>query len=291
MGILNTGCFSHAVSLSRLALYFLSGLGALLLVIGALFFADLGRLERSITTSNKKLAQQELSEAVTLLEQQARAIGARVADWDEARQQIADPAYYALWRNSRAMTAGILPASTEGIELYDLSGKGFTRAFDVNKAAMPYRLQKADLAVRFRKDASHDALYYFFPIYADSTYQQQIGFGGLKLDFAKELNLLRRFRYVDLASIRVALNDDKFHRIDTLVEAMTYRTLPVREITELKSLIFCKPGSQDAHKPLQVGTLNDEALTVNLGEAVRSTLKGVCLGALDSSKCADQDAL
>ena len=123
----------------------------------------MARLERSITASNKKLAQQELTEAVTLLAQQARAIGAKVADWDEARQQIVDPAYYALWRNSRAMTAGILPASTVGIELYDLSGKGFSRAFDVEKSAMPSQLNQTDLAVLFRKDERHDALYYFFP--------------------------------------------------------------------------------------------------------------------------------
>ena len=53
MGILNTGFFSQPVSLSRLALYFLTGLGVLLLVVGALFFTDLARLERSITTSTK----------------------------------------------------------------------------------------------------------------------------------------------------------------------------------------------------------------------------------------------
>lgn len=238
MAILNTGFFHNPVSLSRLALFFLGGLGILLLLFGALFFTDLARLERSITASNKKLAQLELTEAVTLLELQARAIGAKVADWDEARQQIVDPAYYALWRNSRAMTAGILPASTLGIELYDLDGKGFSRASDVKKSAMPPRVNKRDLRVLFRKDEGQDALYYFFPIYADISHQQQIGFGGLKLDFAQELNLLRRFRYVDLGSIQVAINDDKFHRIHTLVEVMTYRTLPVREITELKSLIF-----------------------------------------------------
>ena len=238
MTILGARLFSKPVPLTRLALYFLAGVGVLLFLIGALFFTDLSRLEHSIATSNEKLAQQELAEALTLLEQQARATGVKVADWDEVRQQFADPAYYAYWRNSRAMTAGILPVSAVGIELYDLNGKGLSRKPAAGEAAMPARIDKTELAVWYRKDHGHDHLYYFFPIYLDGAHQQPMGFGGLKLDFVQELNALRRFRYADLASIRVAINDDKFHPISTLAEAMTYQALPAQEITEFKSLIF-----------------------------------------------------
>lgn len=237
MTILGARFLSNPVSLTRLALYFLAGVGVLLFLIGALFFTDLSQLEQRVANGNEKLAQQEIAEALTLLEQRTRAIGAKVADWDEARQQIADPAYYAHWRNSRALTVGILPASADGVELYDVSGKGFSREPGAGEAAMPARIDKADLAVWYRKDHGHDHLYYFFPVYADSTHQQPMGFGGLKLDFVDELNSLRRFRYADLASIRVAINDDKFYRMDTLADAMTYQTLPAQEITEFKSLI------------------------------------------------------
>src|ERR1700733_9227699 len=48
----------------------------------------------------------------------------------------------------------------------------------------------------------------------------------------------------------------------------------------LGSIIFCKPGSQDPHKPLQIGALNNEAFAVNLGKAVRAALERICLGAL-----------
>ena len=235
---MRTAFFTKPISLSHLALYFLTGLGVLLLLIGTLFFSDLKRLENSITTSNKKSAQLELAEALTLLEQQAQALGSKIADWDEVRQQIADPAYYALWRNSRAMTAGILPASTDGIALYDLNGKGFSREYASDEAAMPAQISKSHLRVWYRKDHGHEHLYYFFPIYADSTHQQQIGFGGIKLDFIQELNSLRRFRYVDLASVKVSIRDDRFYPISALVGAMAYKTLPAREVSEFKSLIF-----------------------------------------------------
>lgn len=235
---MSAGVFSKPVSLTRLALYFLTGICVLLFLVGTLFFAELSRLEASFVSSNQKSAQAELAEALTLLEQQAKVIGARVADWDEARQQITDPAYYSLWRNSRAMTAGILPASADGIELYDLNGYGFSHASASGEAAMPIRIHKAHMGVWYRKDHGHDHLYYFFPMYADSTYQQQIGFGGVKLDFMEELNTLRRFRYVDLHSIRVGIKDEAFHRIDGLLPALKYRTLPAREINEIKSLIF-----------------------------------------------------
>lgn len=230
--------FSKPVSLTRLALYFLTGICVLLLLVGALFFAELSRLETRFALSNEKLAQAELSEAIMLLEQQAKLTGSRIADWDEARQQIIDPAYYALWRNSRAMTAGILPASADGIELYDLNGHGFSHASAPGEAAMPTRIHKANTGVWSRRDHGHNHLYYFFPIYADNSYQQQIGFGGVKLDFIDELNTLRRFRYVDLHSIKVAIKDESFHPIASLVRALNYRTLPAHEINEIKSLIF-----------------------------------------------------
>lgn len=235
---MNAWFFPKPVSLTRLALYFLSGVCVLLLLVGTLFFTELSRLEASVAESNEKSAQAELAEALMLLEQQARLIGAKVADWDEARQQIADPAYYSLWRNSRAMTAGILPASADGIELYDLNGNGFSRVSAANEAAMPTRIHKAHFGVWYRKDHGHDHLYYFFPVYADSTQQQPIGFGGVKLDFIQELNTLRRFRYVDLHSIAVSVNDEMFRPLDSLVPALEYRTRPTREINEIKSLVL-----------------------------------------------------
>jgi diguanylate cyclase (GGDEF)-like protein len=238
MTILGLRLFTKPVSLTRLALYFLAGVGVLLLLIGALFFTDLSRLEHHIAQTNKQLAQQELVQVLALLEHQTQLTGAKIADWDEARLQIADPAYYALWRNSRAMTAGILPATTDGLELYDLSGKGFSREPVAGVAGMPVKIHKSDLRVWYRKDHGHDHLYYFFPVYIDSTQHQLIGFGGLKLNFLDELKSLRRFRYADMASIRVGINDDKFHPLNGVASAMIYQTLPTQEITEFKALIF-----------------------------------------------------
>ena len=234
---MRTVFFNKPISLSHLALYFLTGVGVLLLLIGTLFFSDLKRLENSISASYKKSAQLELIEALALLGQQTRALGDKIADWDEVRQQFADPAYYALWRNSRAMTAGMLPASAVGITLYDLNGKSFSRDSD-GESAMPVQISRNHLKVWYRKDRGHEHLYYFFPVYADLTHQQQIGFGGIKLDFTQELNSLRRFRYADLPSVKTSIHDDRFYPIGTLVNAMTYKTLPAREISEFKSLIF-----------------------------------------------------
>lgn len=230
--------FAKPVSLTRLALYFLSGICVLLLLVGALFFTEFSRLEKRFAHSNERSAQAELAEALAVLDRQARALGARVADWDEVRQQISDPAYYSLWRNSRALNAGILPPSTDGIELYDLNGKGFSHASAGGEAAMPTHINKSSTRVWYRRDHGHAHLYYFFPIYADSAQQQQIGYGGLKLDFIDELNSLRRFRYLDLHSIKVAIQDEAFHPLDSLVKKMTYRILPSREIPEIKTLIF-----------------------------------------------------
>lgn len=235
---MHTVKLTKPISLSRLALYFLTGVGVLLLLIGALFFNDLKQLERRVAASNQKLAQQELAEAMGLLEQHARAVGAKVADWDEVKQQISDPEYYALWRNARAMSAGMLPPSADGVALYDNAGYAFSRDIPKSKSAMPARIDNASLGTWYRKDHSYEHLYHFFPVYSDNTQQQQIGFGGVKLDFAVELKALRRFRYVDLDSIKVAIQDNRFHPVPTLANAMTYRTLPAHELIEFKSLIF-----------------------------------------------------
>ncbi|MHB8916020.1 MAG: hypothetical protein ACYC4K_09450, partial [Thiobacillus sp.] len=230
--------FTKPTSLSRLALYFLTGVGVLLFLIGTLFFNDLRQLERRVASGNQNLAKQELIEAMSLLQQQAQTIGAKIADWDEVRQQINDPEYYALWRNSRAMTAGVLPASADGIALYDNAGNSFSRDTVENEGTMPARINSRSTAVWYRKDHNHEHLYYFFPVFADITKQQQIGIGGIKLDFVQELKTLRRFRYVDLDSIKVVIHNDRYYPVQTLVNTMTYKTVPAQELNEFKSLIF-----------------------------------------------------
>lgn len=235
---MSIGQFTKPISLSRLALYFLTGVGVLLFLIATLFFNDLRQLERRVASGNQNLAKQELAEAMSLLQQQAQTIGARIADWDEVRQQINGPEYYALWRNSRAMTAGILPATADGIALYDNAGNSFSRDNAESEGAMPARINSRSMGVWYRKDHSHEHLYYFFPVFADNTRQQQIGIGGIKLDFVQELKTLRRFRYVDLASIKVAIQDNKYYPVQTLVNEMTYQTLPAQELKEFKSLLF-----------------------------------------------------
>src|SRR4030065_165658 len=86
-----------------LALFFV--MVATLGVLAAFVFHDTARLKERIEQSDEKLARQELTEAIALLTQQVEGFAQALTQWDEARQQLDNPVYYAYWRNSRARVA------------------------------------------------------------------------------------------------------------------------------------------------------------------------------------------
>jgi diguanylate cyclase (GGDEF)-like protein len=219
-----------------LALFFV--LVAALGVLAVLVFHDTARLKEEIAESDEKLARQELSEAIALLRQRAESTAEDLMQWDEARQQLENPTYYAYWRNSRALTGGVLPVTEtlDGVDLYDAKGRNLLAAAS-GEASMPAQITRQDMQPFLIRHNGHDHLLFFFPFYQDAARTHMIGYAGLKFDFLGELSQLRKFRYLDLASVRVGAREGERIPLQNIVPVLKFRTVANPEMRAHEKII------------------------------------------------------
>lgn len=226
------------VSLARLTFFFLACITLIFIITSSVFFANISRIEKNFAANSEKLARQELTEALVLMENHMLAVKAAVASWDETRQQLEDPTYYAYWRNSRILSSGLLSPSTDAIELYDIQGQTLSKEKREGDADMPTQIKQDDLRLVIVSQQGHDHFVLFFPIFSDTEQRHHIGYGGLKLDFHDELRMLRRFLYVDMASVRLTSKDGNPLSLKQVIQNIDFKTQPSTEIEAFKSLIY-----------------------------------------------------
>ncbi len=207
-----------------------------LAVLAAFVLHDTTRLKETIGLTEEKLAQQELEEAISLLNARAKNTAAALMAWDEARQQLEDPMYYGYWRNSRALSAGVIPETLDAVDLYDLEGKNLTTAHS-GEATMPLKINVKDPRPFLEHQDQHDHLYYFYPFYQSLDQVHLLGYMGLKFDLQEELARLRKFRYLDLKSLNIKASEGQHIPLDKLVSALQFKTVDNPETRALEKLI------------------------------------------------------
>src|SRR5512139_3774014 len=216
------------------ALFFV--LVAALSMLAALVFHDTAQLKRQIAESDEKLARQELSEAIVLLTRQAESTAQALAQWDEARQQLENPIYYAYWRNSRALASGVLPETLDAVDLYDARGRNLS-VTTKGEATMPVQLSRRDMQPFLMRQNAHDHVYFFYPFYQDEARTHLIGYAGIKSDLLRELLQLRKFRYLDLGSVSLKAREGERIPLQDIVPYMQFRTVPNPETHALEKII------------------------------------------------------
>lgn len=207
-----------------------------LMVLAAFVFHDTARLKEQIEQSDERLARQELDEAIALLTQQAESAARALTQWDEARQQLENPVYYAYWRNVRALAAGVLPETLDAVDLYDSRGR-ILSAVAMGEASMPPHIDTQNMQPFLMHEYGHDHLFFFFPVYRDAAETQLIGYAGFKFDFRTEIERLRKFRYLDLASVRIVASEGERIPLQGVVSALQFRTVANPEIRALEQLV------------------------------------------------------
>ncbi|MHB1144856.1 MAG: putative bifunctional diguanylate cyclase/phosphodiesterase [Thiobacillus sp.] len=217
-----------------LALFFV--MLAALAILAVFVFYDAARLKEQIEQSDGKLAQKELTEAISLLNQRAENTARALTQWDEARQKLENPVYYAYWRNSRALAAGVLPETLDAVDLYDSRGD-ILLAVGTREASMPSHVDTQNMQPFLMHEYGHDHLFFFFPFYRDAAETRLIGYAGFKFDFRAEIERLRKFRYLDLASVRVVAREGERIPLQGVVSALQFRTVANPEMRALEQLI------------------------------------------------------
>ena len=225
--------------IAHYALLLLFLLLMLLGVFAAFVLHDTTRLKEQIAQSDEKLARQELDEVMALLTQQAEQAAETLMQWDEARQQLENPVYYSYWRNSRALAVGMLPDTLDGVDLYDLQGRNLNGSVvTAGEGNMPERIATQNLKPFLMHEYGHDHQYFFFPFYLDAAHTHLIGYMGFKFDFMRQLMQLRKFRYLDMDTVRVGLREGERIPLNGIVSAMQFQTVANPEMRALEKLII-----------------------------------------------------
>jgi len=225
------------LSIAHYALgFFLVLASGLAMLLGVIMY-DMSHLKAQIIESDRKLAQQELAEAVALLIAHGETVAQTLAQWDEARLQLENATYYGYWRNSRALAAGILPDSIDSLDLYDRDGRNLSKVEAADETHMPPQISSEEMQPALVHGKSHDHLYFFLPVHQDSKRSHLLGYAGLKFDFLVELQSLRKFRYADLASIHVTAKEGTRILADDIVSHLEFETIPNPEVREVEKIM------------------------------------------------------
>lgn len=209
---------------------------AALAILAVAVLHDTARLKEEIGRSDAKLARQELEEAITLLTERARGAARSLTAWDEARQQLENPVYYGYWRNSRALSAGVIPDTVDALDLYRSDGKNLSTA-PPGEMLMPASIDPARLQPYMMQESGHASVYYFFPFYQGPESGELLGYVGFKFDLRDELSELRKFRYLDRDSVRSVAREGGRVPLGNIVAKLEFRIVSNPEMRALERII------------------------------------------------------
>lgn len=223
------------LSIGRLAFLYLALSGLMLLALGLYFMQEVGQTRRKFQAYEDMAARHELHEAMQVVLGRMHAMGDSLAQWDETRQQLFYPEYYILWRDERVRSSGMLASPAASVALYDKAGHILPGTN--NPHAMPRSIPgKAPLTL-FLEEAGHPHLYYYVPVHADTGATLLLGYLGLRLDFRRELELARAYRYADLTSLRIAWPPGKTLEAGQLLQHLQVSAQPNPQLQDFQQLL------------------------------------------------------
>ena len=224
-------------SIAQYAIGFSVLLGLVLLSISSWTLNALNRADQQITAANQQAAQTELNEAIAEVRHKAERSAHEIANWDETRQQLANPVYYVYWRTSRIRESGLIPNAIEAVELYGTNKKAVSTPTATSQ--MPVAIPDHPIpGALIGRDTDKILFYYFFPIYADESQQLLLGYGGLKMDFMAELDRLHGFRNIDLHSVRLDMPAQHYLNTAQTLTAIRYAPLKNPASDALRDIIL-----------------------------------------------------
>ena len=198
----------HApVSIKQIALGFITSLLVMMILIAGFAAYQTRSVTQGLKQANHDAARSELAAAVERLLRRTENQAEKLSHWDETRQQLILPEYYAYWRDQRVYESGMLPSRFTRTVLYTASGKLLAPSPREHRfpAGIPAEVVPHEPTSWLVNDGGAIAMYQSFPVYSDEGRQTQLGVGLLRLDFLPELLRQADFRFVNKDSVGLAL--------------------------------------------------------------------------------------
>ena len=215
-----------AISIKQIALAFITGLLVLVSLIGGFAAYQTRAVTHSLEQHNQNAARSELSTAVQRLLNQTGEQAAKLANWDETRQQLVLPEYYSYWRDQRVYESGMLPTRFVRVALYTPAGALLapSPAKITLPASLPAGLPQQPSGWLVN-EAGVTALYEAFPIYIDERHHSLLGFGLIRLDFMPALQQ-QAFHFTDIARVSLKLKPGEKLPASKLISELHFSARP-----------------------------------------------------------------
>lgn len=220
--------WSGPLSIKQLALALVTGLMVLVSLIGGFAAYQTRNVARDLEQHNHDAARSELGAVIERLMRRTETQADSLAQWDETRQQLVLPEYYAYWRDQRVYDSGKLTNRLARTALYNQSGT--LLAPGPTSQGFPERLPASVLphqpASWLGNEAGTIVLYRAFPVYGDEARQALLGYGLIQLDFMPALLRLETLRFTDLDSLSLALKPGETVDAPQLFSRLAFRARP-----------------------------------------------------------------
>lgn len=211
------------------------------LVLGLILFSAVGvwmlqqmdTVKRLAAEADHRAASAELERAADTILGKAGATARALARWDEARQQLVDPTYYAYWRNTRALEGGPLPDYVTAVELYGADGRPLMRY----RAGSPVTDRVPDEQAFVAREPAGAFVYRFVTIPPGADKEALRGYAGVKIRFTDALFALNRFRYADPDSIHLDSPEGERVPSTALPGRLRYSLMPRTDTRPLETLM------------------------------------------------------
>ena len=225
-------------TINQIALLLITGLLILVSLIGSFAAYQTRAVTRSLEQHSQEAARSELAASVQRLLALTSEKAAKLAEWDETRQQLVLPEYYAYWRDDRVYSSGMLNIRFARTALYTPAGAllapnkgdGFPPAFPANVS----RYQVASWLVN---ESGTIALYQAFPIYSDVRRQDLLGHGMLRIDFMQALLREQTFLFTDAASVSLPLKPAETLDASKLLSKLKFKARPDQDQVRFQAIL------------------------------------------------------
>ncbi len=222
----------NPLSILQYSILFAAAALLLFAAFGWLTAAELRTLRANVEQSNLSQAHRELERAVERVRDEAGKMAAGFAVWQEVRQQLRAPRYYAYWRNHRMMSAGVLPDFVTSAAVYGPEGEALDSPGD---GLLPASLDPAALGDQLVL-GSEAQLLFFRPV-AEPATDRVLGFVGLRAPFMPLLYRLNRFRIIDTDTLSIRSGSAERMAGSEMVPAFEYQLLANPETAAMEQLM------------------------------------------------------
>lgn len=205
---------------------------ASLAVAGYYGLGRMDTLQQRLADHARQMAQEELNNALEAVALSVDRYLARLADWDEVRQQLIDPRYYDYWISYRALKGSAAPEWVRAFDLYDQNGQALGGGA---RPPLPAR-QRGGPYATLRKPAGEQLFRATRRVHGGAGGVEVLGYVAIDVDLEAALKAEGLFRHVDPASLRLELPVTQALELPAVMEHMRYSVEPNPGVQEMRAL-------------------------------------------------------